>query len=519
MKSRWLIASLAVILIAGGAAFAIVRWLTRPATDDAIKLVPADSILYGNIFLDPSNGQKRALENLIAETPFETPDRVKEEIRKLFDRDLEQQGCSFEEDVEPWLGKQIGGFITEFGIESDGAVLIASEDDDQALESFEKCSEEDVDDFEERSYEGVDYRVSEADETYGIVEGYLVLGTEDSFKDVVDTSSGEESLEDSERFDDAVKALPDDRLAFMYFDLKEALQSVPEAAQLGAVPGFTNLISDQPMTLSLSARSEGLALDITTGLPPDPDLAATAEQSLAPEVLEDLPEDSWGAFAIGSFSDYAESLLDSFSGFGLPGFNRELLERRFQQETGLSLTQDLLSWMGDLGFFVRGTTPTTIGGGAVIETTDPAASKRAVDAVAEVFARQGAPLRALTVPGATGFAIQDRFTPEPINIAVGDDRVVIAYGNESTIQGLRSDTKLGDAEAYQEAEKALGADFEVSGFVDIEPIVELVEAFMAEPDPEYEEDVKPFLDAMNFFVFGGKVEGDTQVSRFLLGVG
>ena len=68
---------------------------------------------------------------------------------------------------------------------------------------------------------------------------------------------------------------------------------------------------------------------------------------------------------------------------------RDAIEQQLKQATGLDLQEDVISWMGDWGLFVRGTTLEDLSGGLIIETTDEAASKRAIDAVARL-ARQAA---------------------------------------------------------------------------------------------------------------------------------
>ena len=47
------------------------------------------------------------------------------------------------------------------------------------------------------------------------------------------------------------------------------------------------------------------------------------------------------------------------------------------QQLGIDLQEDVFSWIGDVAFFARGTTRTSIEGGAVIEVTDPAKAKAA----------------------------------------------------------------------------------------------------------------------------------------------
>ncbi|MDQ4095834.1 MAG: DUF3352 domain-containing protein, partial [Actinomycetota bacterium] len=434
MKPKIAIGIVVTLLLVGAIGALSYGFFFASAEDNALGLVPRDSIGYFNAFLSPSNGQKQALQDLIEKTPYETPEEAMDKLRSLFDEGLQDTGCSFAEDIDPWLGKQVAGFLTmpaegvEAGSEYEGGFLVATDDQDAAVAALEKCGDEDYQNAEDRAYESVDYKFS--DETaVGMVEGYLVIGTEPGFKQVVDTAGGADSLEGSETFQDAVEPLADDRLATFYLDVGTLIRQVAEAdpaaaAQASIIESFYGG-ENQTLAGGLFLRSDAIVFEYAAGVPQEGDAAGFVDattRALESDVLSELPGGSWGALGVGSVGEYIDTSLDTFGQFA-PG-GRDFIDQQFERATGLSLSEDVLAWMGDLGIFVQGTEPTTLGGGVVIETTDPQASLVAVQALETWARKEKAPVKELTIPGAEGFAVQDPFQPQPINIAVADDRVV-----------------------------------------------------------------------------------------------
>ena len=541
MKAKVAIGVTVTVLLLAAVGLLAYGFIFSPASDDAVNLVPENAIGYFNVFLSPSNSQKQALEDLIAKTPFDSPEEAIDRLTSLTNEGLKEQGCTFEEDIEPWLGSQVAGFLTEVGDEGQGAVLVGTEDGDAAIASIRKCGEDDFEDAEERSYEGVDYFFYD-DGAVGIVDGYLVIATEGAFEDVVDTSAGGNALVDSDKFQSALEPLTSDRLALFYLDLEslfEQLQETGEAdpEEMAAFESVYGGALDQPLSAGLFARSDAIVFEYASGIPTGEgaeDVTSAFTGAVSSDLLGRLPGGSWGAFAIGSFGEYVDGLLD-LVGRTTPG-GRAFFETQFARTTGLSLTDDVLGWMGDLGIFVQGTSTATLSGGLVIETDDEAASVAAVEAL-ERFARQDdAPVKELSLPGAEGFTIQDPFQPQPINVAVGNGRVVIAYGDLATEQALEGEVTLEqESDVFADAADTLGEEFTMSGFFEADAIQTLVEDEVlptlttydpasgqylpnTEAQDRYEEDVKPFVDPLSFLAFGSRVEEDTATARWVIGV-
>ena len=544
MKVRAVV--IAVVGVLGVAAIAVAGTLGYQmffgsSEDDALALVPADAIAYGNVFLDPSMDQKRAIGDLLEKFP-EAPsaDEARNQFVDLIDEGLAEIDMNFEDDIDPWLGNQIAGWVQipdgNFlqGSPSVGesplagenvppaAFLIASDDDDAALEFIEEASANSEQELTEKSYEGADYRLNEDDgSAVGIVDGFMVIGSEAGFKAVVDVSAGEDSLADSETYTDATDELTEDRLATFYFDgetFGEALEeggAGPGSMELGSFGMFGGSFS--PTAGALFAESDKVVFE-STSTPGDADGEEIPEISAG--LLPDVPGDSWGAFGIPDLGATLEKVYDGLiESFAQGGMTAEDLDSQFEAQTGLDLREDLLSWMGDAGIFVSGTDPLSVGGGLVIESTDPATSSATIDQLGALLNQQGIPTEPLSAGDAEGFAVEipDPSATERVVVLAGE-RVAIAYGEDAAVSALEGSDPLSESEAFQTATEGLGDDFTAAGYFDVDAIQELAEAAGAGQFPEYEEDVKPWLDPFSYVTFGSREDGGRLVQRLVIGI-
>ena len=542
MKTRVVV--LAVVGVLGLAAVAIAGTLGYQmffgsSEDDAVALVPADAVVYGNIFLDPSMNQKRAIEDLLEKFP-EAPnaDEARNKFVEILDEGLAEIDMNFDEDIDPWLGNQIAGWAQipgdlmsgEAGAEGplEGAdappasFLIASDDDEAALQFVEEASANSDDELTDESYEGADYVLNEAENSAaGVVDGFLVIGSEEGFKAVVDVSGGEDNLSDSETFTNATDDLTEDRLATFYFDgaaLTEALEEggAPAGAmEFGSFGMFGGSLA--PTAGALFAESDKVVFE-STSTPGDEDRDEIPE--ISDGLLPDVPGDSWGAFGLPDLGTTLEELYDTLiETFAQGGMSPDQLDSQFESQTGLNLREDLLSWMGDAGLFVAGTDPMSVSGGLVIESTDPATSSATVDQLAALLQQQGVPTEPLSAGGAEGFTVE---IPAPgvteRAVVLAGDRVVIAYGEEAAVNALESSDPLSESEAFQTATEGLGDGFTAAGYFDVDAMQELAEAAGAGQFPEYEEEVKPWLDPFTYVTFGSREDGGRLVQRLVIGI-
>ena len=474
---------------------------------DPAALAPTDAPLYGEIVVDPEGEQEEAVDALLARFP-ELGDPA-ERIPELIDEAFAEQDSSltYSEDIEPWLGDRIGLFVSGYsgGEEADGALVVATTDEETARSALEQ----DLNEAEQRSYDGVDYLYDpEDDAVAGIVDGFLVAGSEPGFQAAVDAAAGE-GLVDSERFSAALDQAEGDPLATLYFDTAAFVDIAAESdptfdAQAGAL--FQAISPSDPTVATLTAEEDALVIDSSQSGLPVSTLGAGAA------IVSELPDDAWLAFGAPEVGDTASEVLDALEEGGGP--SRDTIASGLEAQTGLDLDRDLLGWMGDLGVFVRGTALLDLGGAVVIETTDPAASGRALQAVERLLRADGeVTVGAPSVGGIDeGFSATGPGAPQAVQVVQADGRVVAAYGEPATTDGLDPQRTLADDPEFTAAAERLGNDYELSTFVEVAPIIELASNFGAESDPGFTE-AKPYLERFSHIAAGTREEGDSLITR------
>lgn len=532
MKKALVIGAVLVVL-AGGIGFAAMNFLEQPSEDAAISLIPADAYVYANLFIQPSGDQKRALDELLGRFPqIESTDQAINRLTRLLDEELEEIGLSYEEDVEPWLGDQVSFFLN--GAEADppdGAGLLETTDPEAAADTLDEIREiEDSPEPKQRSYEGVDYELEDSEEevpiAIGFVDDFLVIGTESGFKSVVDGSQDSifEGLSDEEGYQNAFEGLDDQNILSVYLDQTRLFDLLGESGELGgqeaaifnAFPGLRNAGT---VGFVLSARSEGLAFQSSSSVPDEEGVASLAGIYGGTDLIRELPGDSWIALGIPNLGEAVAGFIETIS--EMPGAEAasEQATAAFRKETGLDLQEDVLAWMGDAALFVQGTNFQELGGGVIVESGDPDATKSALTALRARVEREQVPTSEEERGDLEGFSIQAGL-PAPI-YALAGERLVVTYGDRATDGAIEPDETLGDDETYQAAEAALGDGYAPSFFIDLNGVFEVVEfaqAFSGETDDTYETEVKPWVDPLSYVVAGSRTDGDRLYQTFFVGV-
>ena len=228
----------------------------------------------------------------------------------------------------------------------------------------------------------------------------------------------------------------------------------------------------------------------------------------ATDLLGELPGDAWGAWAVPQLGESAKTLVSSFAG-ALGGV---AIAAQVKQATGLDLEQDVFSWVGDVGVFVRGADMKSLDGALVIEATD---DEKAADAFGKIIGlvakESGGTPEPVQVDGAeSAFAVGVPAAGKRVVLARGEGRVVAAFGEAAAAEALSPDAKLSDADDFGAAEELL--DAEPAFLLSIPDAIALADALGA-TDAEFDE-ARPYLEALGVIAGGGEMDGDTLRSRF-----
>jgi hypothetical protein len=481
------------------------------SSSGAASLAPGGSVVYGEATLDPDDDQQAAIDSLIEKFPGEGS--AGERIRGLMEKAFSESdtGLSYAEDIEPWLGDQAGFFVTSLtpGADPAAALLVAADDEGKAEDAIAKAAKGEG---KAASYKGHDYYVlgDSIDGAAGVVDGWVVLGSESGFKAAVDTAEGGAPLQEEEAYTKALADAPEERLGFVYFNTPAFVDQLRKSGTGAALGPFAGLFKD-PVLATINANEHGVRLEATL-----PESLSSAFPILGASggLAAELPADSWLALAQPDLGKTISYFVDAF---GAAAGGRDALAQQLRAATGLDLDKDVIAWMGDWSLFVRGTSVAELNGALVVETTDEAASRRFIDAVARL-ARKALDGDERVGPlelggGGEGVTLHTPELPEPIHLFQRDGKVVLAYGDVAAEDALSPSEKLGDTQAYKDAQEALGGDYDLSFYLAFEPIVSLVDSTGAGDDEGWQK-VKPYLEPLGALVVGAQKDGDKLRSAF-----
>jgi hypothetical protein len=475
------------------------------AASGASELVPARAAFYGEATLKPEGDQKEAVDAILAKFPGggQAGDRLKE----LIDKALRESDApvSFKEDIEPWLGDEAAFFAS--GIGDDGnfksaAALVATEDEDAALEAVEKTGEGKI---TRKTYKDVEYMTDESKEAAAVFDGFVVLGSEAGVKAVIDTKDGGSKLSDDDRYNKAIEDAAEDRLGLLFVNSPELKRSLQQAGT--PMPDSFRELFDEPFVATLDADRDGVTFE---GSVPE-EVGRISFFGQGSDLLTELPSDSWLATAQTEFGQVLDFFVGAFA--GVAG-GRDAVEQQFKAATGLDLQRDVIDWMGDFGVFVRGTSVAELDGALVIETKDEQASGRFLDAIERLARTQGGGQIEVAPRGGGGFTATIQGVPQAIHAFQEGGRVVFAYGDRAASDAVDPGETLGDAPEFTDARDSLG-DYEVSMFVLMQPIFDLVDSTESANDADWQE-AKPYLEPLDALVGGTSGEGDELKSAVKL---
>jgi Protein of unknown function (DUF3352) len=479
------------------------------SSSGASSLAPAGSLVYGEATLQPEGERKAAIDALVAKFPGE--DSAGERISRLLEKAVAKSDpeLSWKRDFEPWIGDEAAFFVSGVrggGEDADAALLVATDDEDATAATLEK------DEGGRKSdYRGHDlYVFPEQASAAAVVDGWLVVGNPGGVKAAIDVAEGDDPIGEDDAYEQALEDAPDERLGFMYFNapaFAEQLEKMPAGAAFGQL----RRLFAEPVIATVDADERGVRFEATV---PEAYLVGFPLVAEGSDLAAGLPADAWLAMAQPELGKTIDSYFDLF-GASLGG--RDAIAQQFRAATGLDLQEDVVSWMGDWGLFVRGTTPDTLDGALTIETSDEAASGRTIDAVARLTRQSSdTTVGPVELGSGEGVTIRGPDLRKPLHLFQRDGKVVLAYGDAAARDALDPAGTLGDTTSFAEAEDALGGDYAVSFYLAIEPVLQLVDS-TAGQDEDWQE-ARPYLEPLGALVGGARKDGDKLRSAFGLTV-
>jgi hypothetical protein len=488
---------------------------------DPAAAVPATAPLYAEVVLRPDGELKDGADSALKKV-LRTDDPAAAIQQALRSGAGHGARLDYAKDVEPWLGRRAGAFFTSIiGGRPDGALVIAQTDAGKARDAIAK---EQGKDAAKRSYKDVDYRVS-GQTAAGVVEDYVVVGSERGLRTVVDTLQGEgvRTMAKSTEYRKALSAVGDDAaLGTAFVSTQGVIDAVARSGGIPteAIAGLRQAVGQaggSAGAIKLHADGGAIGIDGATLGATQP--AGSAEGDSAAAVAA-LPGDAWlGLGAAGIGEGLRQALQQSTQVGGVGGVDVTGALTDLQRQLGLDVEKDLLSWMGDGALFVRGSGLADIGGALVVHSTDPAASRRAIGKIARLVKRRSPGTRVRPLRGVRGaddgIALSSADVPMDLLLAVAGDRFVAGVGRQAVEAAISPQSKLADSASFRAAADALGSGVQPTFFLDVASVLKLADGFGAGSDRDLAK-VRDVVSRFAAVVAGTGRDGDTRRGALLV---
>lgn len=510
------------MLLALAGALALALGLAACGGDDVAdltELAPAGSLAYGEAVVKPEGNRKDTVEAILERFP--RGEEAGERLIEAIDSELADEGLTYEEDIEPWLGERVAGVLIAIGAQPEFAVLAESTDDGAAQELIDKAAERE-DGVSEREHGGVSY-LSDGETATAVIKGALVIASESGITDVIDAADGE-SLAGEEAFADLADT--DDEVFGFAWVNPDGLLDVATAGiatqDLGLDPEEVRgqlerlgLSDEEPLVARLTAGEDFSAVEVSYERA---DGAGSAGDGESPGLLGEMPEDSLLALGIAEafFDAQTEGILAGLElgAAGEGGVSADEALDEVERELGFDV-RGAVEGLGGGGAFLRGRGLTDIGAGLALQVTDRDAVERALTALEAQVSEGDGTAGALSpdlAGEADGFSILPAGVPFPITVALTDDRLAIAFGPDAAQRLLDPEDTLEGSDRLADAREALDG-LEPALLVDVTSIVGLAETFGLSADPDFQE-ARPYLTAFRELLAGSGSEGGRKRARF-----
>lgn len=330
----------------GGAAWA--AWSFFSTGAQPAEALPAKTLAYASIDLDPSGGQKiealRTLKKFPAfedEVGLDTDDDVREWI---FDKLQEGAGCDdldYEDDIEPWLGDRFAVAAVDTGGDEPTPVFVVQVSDtdaaDTGLGKLRECGGGGPDDV-----------------AWHLDGGWALLGEDQKAIDGIAEDAADSSLADDGDYQEWTDAAGDSGIVSMYAApaagkvLAESFGGflgAPLGDEGGAVPDeATEALRDfKGAAATIRFDDGGLELEVAA------DPAATGQAVTGgddgAEAISTLPDDTAAAIGVSFEEGWLTDLVDQFA--KASGESADDLLAEAGEQFGLDLPGDAETLVGE----------------------------------------------------------------------------------------------------------------------------------------------------------------------------
>ena len=456
-------------------------------------LAPASAALFAVLDTDFEGDQWTTAEELVGKFPGS------QEVLDEILADMRADDVDFERDVKPAVGPELA--VVVMGFEDDDAVVGLTQPRDEAK-------------WRELLAKGDEPGVTEE-----LEDGWWVAAESQEHIDHFKAERGDDSLGESDAFDEAMGALPEEALAALYVS-GEALGAQADLDQLSEddralYECFTGGGELPSMAFAVSAEDDGARV---SGAWQRGELPEVEEEGS--RFADELPAGALGLLTMRNLAEYARTGIRCAADAN-EDFSRQLAQ--VELALGVSVEEDVLPlFEGETAFAVYpapeaapaaqgGAPPGTPSVTFATEVDDEGRAREVADKIADrasAFA-EGVRVEDVEVGGvdARRVTVEDGFAL----VYAAFDGMLVVTTTEDGILALREEgARLADDEAYAGVREAADAPDEAAGIVyanvdaAVDLAVNLAETFGGEVDDEDLANLEP----LRSLLLWGEAEDD-----------
>lgn len=318
--------------------------------DEARALAPADSLVYLHANLELATEQYDQASDVVGRTPQLSG----EVLGRLLPVVLGPASATtdFEADIRPWFGGELSVAVLPSAAGTEQVQMLEARDEEEARAFADSIA---TGEPAAAEHEGVELREDAGGMASALVDGFLVIGSGDGVRSVIDVATGAEgtdSLADDGIATEALDSLPDERLAEAYLSAEGIERYL--ALTDGVLAPFEPLVdsgASSGAAFSVAAEEDGFRFATRSVLDPERSEDAggffAAFAGFNPELPAELAPDTLAYLGLGQAEETVDSLLDQAT-VQAPGIARgftDLIER-LREAADVDIAADLLPALG-----------------------------------------------------------------------------------------------------------------------------------------------------------------------------
>ncbi|OKH23599.1 hypothetical protein NIES1031_17325 [Chroogloeocystis siderophila 5.2 s.c.1] len=315
------------------------------------NVVPQDALLTISVSTDEKQWQQLRQFGTV-----QTRAELEKNVTQLRDRFLTAYGYNYQQDVQPWIGKEamIAFLPPEFNAtnQNQAVLMILPIANQTAARKIWETPRLQQTKLISRNYKGTQIQETQstgnANYSAAVLDQRFVVVSDNPqvTEKAIDTYQSGMSLAQIPGYTAAIsKITQQNRFAQVYINIPAAVRVASTSPTPTAIPqGLARLQENQGLASTITIEPEGLRLRSISWLKPNSQRVHRVENS-AGQMQRRLPAETLMMLSGGNFQQLWQDYTLTSQSNPLTPFPPENLRAGFKSLTGLDLDRDLLSWM------------------------------------------------------------------------------------------------------------------------------------------------------------------------------